>query len=368
MDKRQNDYLKFNKITLVRNGQVVVTCMNDLVAEPINKDLVDCIMANDLLGEYIRSSRIEEIDILCRIWESCTAGELTRQECAELFSILLEPLYYHSEEIFREACRQWDSSDTFLFDLLPPHMFCEYEVEERVHEVYQRPDNQLHNAQSLGCYLDFCRYLVNRGYKVNPESVCLVLMERHRVPTVVDMFHDSMATFPMSFRRKISNVLLYYLAVKSSERTYRIGLRPLDYYHLLTAQCGQIVRHGYQWRHETCGKISCDTALDKSTYGPELITHDHLKRILACTYANIRESPRRFPHLRRNPEIFVCPEEVLETIFHPEKCTSFLQLIQAISPWWRKSIQTIMILRQVPGNLVHVLPKELMFSILRELL
>ena len=200
------------------------------------------------------------------------------------------------------------------------------------------------------------------------ERVCLVLLEYDQVPTVVDMFHDSMATFQESFRREIRNVLLYYLAVKSSQWTDRIGLRSLDYYHLLTAHCGQIVRHGYQWRHRSCGKISCDTALGKSTDGPELITHDHLKRILVCTYADIRNRPRRFPHFRCNPEIFECSEDVLEIIFHPEKCTSFLQLIQAIPLWLRKSIQTIMILHQMPGNLVHILPNELILSILRELI
>lgn len=350
MDKRKYDNLRLKKITLVRNGKETVTCMNDLVSEPINKDLISCIIANDLLKDYEVVFRRKEGDILCRVWKRYVKGKLTQQECTDLFGILLDPVWNPGEEIFQKACEEWDPSDTFIFDLLPPDMFHDDEAGRALNVVYPRSKFDPHKVHSLQRYLNLCCFLVVRGYAVDAGLVCRILLDHDKSPEVVKLFQRWLAKFPGSFRGKIYGVLLVNFVDPFCWRWE--GHRPIDSYHLLADRSVPV----------DLSKDSVPVDTDRrwrEAIGGEPNYRLGLKGILASAYQK-----KICEHFRFDEDT----EKILESILNPETCTSFPGLFQAASPWWKESIQTIMILHQVPGNLVHLLPKELIFLILHGLL
>jgi hypothetical protein len=329
--------------------------MDSVVFAPVSRGLIDCLASKNLLLEYRRAARRRICHPLIWIWSSYCEGNLSKEDCIYLFGVFKEISLRDKKEyyslvnvvLFYHAINQWKQSSTFLFDLIEG-----YPLDNTpwlcLADVYSRAANDV----DLLCYLDLCWFLLKRGYAVGPYNISKTMYNKHYNDSVRAKLRDMMSSFSGEFREEIINKLFVVIRL---DRLECIDLRSVHCYHLLVDHGRPICNENV--RFQELGII-------------ETVKPSQIKQILSYIIGGT---------LRYCPDDPVAVK-IIDQILNPETCTSFPDLFTALSPKRREAMKTMMTLwssrslssetvqKRSSFNILFLLPRELLFLILVNLL
>lgn len=368
----------------VRELPGVCVGMNSIVRTTVTRDLIDHLDTKNLLKKYITCAG--DVNVLRNIWKDFSSGQTTKDDCEYIFKVLSRfcnsgnatvHKYFHRalDDLIRTACHDFRPGDTILFDLIQNfsiikrHPVGEY-LCDKVGKHYCIIDREYlcdkfskcEGEEELLCYLDLCQILAQRGYLFTHDMIASPLyfmsatpLVSEKVSRVIGSSKDSEGKDVIEFDTVAKPIIDVLISCTQREKIGEVQagcfgvLNPVYHYQIMVDHVERINSKLLEgWKKA-----------NSPPSGP--VRQEDLKMLLASIPEEVWQHYETYM-------ISVQPERLRGWILNPETCTSFPDLFEVFTPKYRDRVRVMMYLYTFPDNIVHHLPREILFLILRGML
>jgi hypothetical protein len=336
-----------NKIML--HGMYV--CIDSIFASPITEELMIFICSKNLVVTYVDSVNIYASDNFSKLLEQAVKNHALREGCCRIFAVMIDKcLINELNQAFVLACELWKSDDTFPIDIIINNKYLpdvkrkrkRYIVkQDHARRAMDRICDKISNEADSLRYLEL--YMFLRSKNVIPLCMFIFKIPNTSVVSyaVMEKFNCIIRTRYPNFLIEIQDVTLKTLVMRDT-LTLHLFISPY--------MMGYFLIETFDSPISTISK----RALQNSIMRPsrrEISGSVSIYDIKKLLFAFQKKFPRKYP----------ADEYIIKYL---TEYSTFRDLYFFSDSSDRAIVKTLMTLHTTPGNVIHILPREILFMIL----